>query len=92
MKKFFYRVSVEDTVFSVARAQKVPLTVLINQNSLTQEISAGDLLYIESEKEPYIVQPFDTFNSISKRLGVEEAKLRADNGVDYIFYGLSLKV
>lgn len=92
MKKFFYRVALGETVFSVSRTLKVPLTTLINQNSLTAEISAGDLLYIETDGEPYIVQPFDTLSRIAQKFSTTEKKLRQDNGVDYIFYGLSLKV
>ncbi len=81
-----------DTLFSVSRALKVPLTTLINQNSLTTEISVGDLLYVETDGEPYIVQPFDTFSVIANKFATTERKLRADNCVEFVFYGLSLKV
>ena len=92
MKKFFYRVTDGDTVLLVSRNLGVPLTTLIKQNSLTSEIRAGDLLYVETENQPYIVKPFETFSHIAKKLGVSEQKLRDDNQVEYLFYGLSLKV
>ena len=92
MKKFFYRVADGDTVLLVSRNLGVPLTTLIKQNSLTAEIRAGDLLYVETENQPYIVKPFETFSKSAQKLGVSEQKLRTDNQVDYLFYGLSLKV
>jgi spore germination protein YaaH len=93
MKKFFYRVVEGDTVFSVSRSFKISITTLINLNSLTAEISAGDILYIETDGSlVYSVQPFDSYYSVAKKFCVSESKLRADNNFDYIFYGLSLKI
>ena len=79
-------------VFSVSCTLKVPLTTLIKQNSLIAEISPGDLLYIETDGKPYIVQPFDTLSKIAQKFNTTEQKLRQDNGINYIFYGLSLKI
>lgn len=93
MKKFFYRVLVGDTVLSLSQKFNIPLFTLINLNSLTKEISSGDLLYIEIEDaKTYSVKPLEDFCSIAEKLGTTELKLRADNPVKYPFYGLILKL
>ncbi len=93
MKKFFYRVNENDTVFSVAQKFNLPPSRLISQNNLKCEISCGDLLFIEQDDcFLYKVKPFDTAKSIAKKFNTTEEKILRDNGVHYLFYGLKIKI
>lgn len=93
MKKFFYRAEKGDTVFSLSNRFSVPPTKLISLNRLCREICEGDLLYIESvEGCLYKVKPFDTAKSVSEKFCVSEEKILKDNGVEYLFYGLTITV
>lgn len=93
MKKFFYRVTEKDTVFSVAKKFNIAPTVLIKLNNLKSEIECGDLLYIEKDDcLLYTVKPFDTVKVLAKKFNTTEDKILSDNGVEYIFYGLIIKI
>lgn len=89
MKKFFYRVAEYDTALSLSKKFNLPVTSLIKLNNLTREISAGDILYIESsERTLYRVKPFETAESVGEKFNIPPQKLLVDNGVPYLFYGL----
>lgn len=91
MKKFFYRVKEGDTVLSVAKKFSVPFSIIIKENNLTSEISAGDMLYIEqNDCVLYAVKPFETAESVGEKFGVNAQKILLDNGVPYLFYGLNI--
>lgn len=91
MENFFYRVSKNDTVLSVALKFCLPPLVIIKENSLTSEICEGDILYIKRiSGTPYVVQPFDSAKSVAKKFGVSEEELLEKNGVPYLFYGLTV--
>ena len=93
MKKFFYRVVEGDSVLSVAKINGVTPNSIIVQNALKEEIDVGDLLYIEiDDSSLYAVKPQDTVDSVCKKFGVSKDKLLGDNGVDYLFYGLIIKI
>ena len=93
MKKFFYRVNEGDTLSGLALKFSIPMCWLIKSNNLTSEISAGDLLYVEtSDRTLYRVNPFDTAESIGKRFGVSPDKILSENGVPYLFYGLIIVI
>ncbi len=93
MKNFFYRVTETDTVFSVSKKFNLAPTALIKQNNLKSEIECGDLLYIEKDDSRlYNVSPFDTPKSIAEKFNTSEQKILKDNGVDYLFYGLVIKI
>ncbi len=91
MKKFFYRAEKGDTVFSLSNRFSIPATKLITLNRLVKEIEEGDLLYIESvDGCLYKVKPFDTAKSVSEKFCVSEQKILKENGVEYLFYGLTI--
>ena len=93
MKKFFYRVTEEDTVFSLSQKFSLSTLAIIKLNNLTCEISAGDLLYIEtSDSVLYRVKPFETAESVGKKFNVSPEKILFDNGVPYLFYGLIISL
>ena len=93
MKKFFYRVKDGETLLSLAERFSVPFSFIKKKNNLRVEISAGDLLYIECPNcKKYIVQPFDTAESVGEKFGVCPQKILSDNGVDYLFYGLVIYI
>ena len=90
MKKILFRVE-DQTLLSVARRFKVPPTAIIKDNNLKADISAGDLLVIESAAgKLYAVQPTDSVESISERFGISEREIKEKNGIDYVFYGLTI--
>ena len=93
MKKFFYRVNKNDSVISVANTFNLSPTKIIKDNKLCREIEQGDLLFLQKEEcMLYKVQPQDTLCSIAKKFNTTEYKILQDNGIDYIFYGLTIKV
>ena len=93
MKKFFYRVSEGDTVVSVAKKFSLPVSILIELNCLSSEISDGDLLYIETEDRTlYMVKPFETAESVGEKFGIPPEKILSDNKVSYLFYGLIIVI
>ncbi len=93
MKKFFYRVSTGDTLTSIADRFNVPVTLLIYENNLDSEVELGDMLYVQSEEcLLYTVQPTDTLQSVAQKFNVDEDKIRLNNHVDYLFYGLKIKI
>ncbi|MBE5753949.1 MAG: LysM peptidoglycan-binding domain-containing protein [Clostridiales bacterium] len=93
MEKFFYRVEHGDTILSVSNKFCTPAILIINLNNLKKEICAGDILYIEKENcKTYTVKPFETVEMLAQRFGVEKEELLQKNGVDYLFYGLTIKI
>lgn len=94
MKKIFYRAEEGDGVLSVAQKLDVPVTKLINDNRLTREIEAGDLLYVEKEEGfYYTVKPWDTMESVAAKFKVRERVIWEKNGeIPYLFYGLKIKI
>lgn len=93
MEKIFYRVSIGDTVLGVAERFNVPATKIIKDNNLDKDIEQGDMLYIEKdESRLYKVLPCDTISSISQKFGVTEEEILSANNIEYVFYGLKIKV
>ena len=93
MKKFFYRVIEGDTLTSIATKFTLPVTLLIKLNALTNDVSAGDLLYVETtDRTLYRVKPFDTAELLGQKFGVSPKKILEDNGVPYLFYGLIIVI
>ena len=91
MKNFFYRVSDGETILSIAQKIGVPAVLIIKTNRLQNEVCEGDLLYIEKvDGYLYKVQPFDTIKSVADKFGVPPNSIIEKNGVDYIFYGLTI--
>ena len=95
MTKFFYRANEGDTVFSLSKKFSIPPVKIIKINMLKKEIQSGDLLYLQTENvstKKYTVQPFDTLESVSKKLAVDKQKIISLNGVEYLFYGLIIEI
>ena len=91
MKNFFYRVCENDTVLTVAQKFHLPPGAIIKENGLTSEICEGDIIFIKNVcGNPYVVEPFDTAESVAKKFGVEKSELLEKNGVPYLFYGLTI--
>lgn len=93
MKKFFYRVEQNECVASVAYKFDVSVVKIIKDNNLCREIEEGDVLYVQKEDCAYYkVKPSDTLHSLANKFNTTEQKILQDNGIDYIFYGLTIKV
>ena len=91
MKNFFYRVSDGETILSISQKIGVPVHLIIKTNNLKQEVSEGDLLYIEKQDGTlYKVQPFDTAQLVAEKFGVDKTALLEKNGVNYLFYCLTI--
>ncbi len=64
---------------------------VIKDNCLKEEIKEGDILYLESEdRKTYMVKPMDDYESLSKKLCVDENYLKEINYLPYIFYGINI--
>jgi LysM repeat protein len=93
MKKFFYRVNSGDTVLGIAERFNIPVTKIIKTNNLSCEVLEGDMLYLECEDcHLYKVQPTDTLQSIAQKFCTTEQGILDENGIEYIFYGILIKV
>ncbi len=93
MEKIFYRVNLGDTVLGVAERFNVPVTKIIKDNNLDKEIEQGDMLLIQKDKcRLYKVLPFDTLSSIAQKFNLNEQEILLNNGIEYVFYGLTIKV
>lgn len=93
MKKFFYRVTENDTALSVAQKFNVSVCKLIKDNNLSGEIEAGDLLFIEqNDKTLYKVKPTDTLKTLAEKFNKTESDILEENGVPYIFCGLIISI
>lgn len=66
---------------------------IIEDNLLTEEVYAGQILYIESNDfNLYVVKPEDTLSSIAKRFNKTENEILKENNLPYLFCGLKIKV
>ena len=92
MEKFFYRVKKGDTVLSISNTFKVSTASIIEQNDLNKEVSAGDLLLITKDTCVHVVEPFECEADICTKYGVSKEWLFSQNKVEYLFYGLVLKI
>ena len=93
MEKFFYRVESGDTVFALSRRFNIPVTIIVKLNNLKCEIEQGDLLYLErGQYRIYKVRPFESAESVAQKFNTTPQKILSDNGVEYLFYGLTIMV
>ena len=93
MEKFFYRAQTGDSVLSLSHKFNIPTCSLIKDNNLKNEVDQGDLLFVNRKNiANYAVKPLDTAEYIAGKFGVSKEKLLKDNAVDYVFYGLILKI
>jgi len=93
MKKIFYRVQDGDSLSAISNRFNVPTFYVIKLNNLTAEVCSGDLLYLELlDRRTYTVDATDTLLSLSEKFNISPQKLLEDNGVPYIFYGLTIYV
>ena len=93
MEKFFYRVQAGDSVSTLSQRFCVPLTIIIKDNNLKKPIRQGQVLVINCTKgRLYKVKPHQTIEQVAKELNVDKQKIINDNGVDYLYYGLTILV
>ncbi len=92
MEKFFYRVQSEDNVLSICKKFSCSMGKLIFVNQLKSEVSAGDILLIEREKNIYMVKPTDTIENLSNRFGFSSEYILEKNNIPYIFCGLIISL
>ena len=92
MKKIFYRVQQNDTLNLIADKFNVAICSIIKDNNLTEEVCEGDILVINLDGERYVVQLSDTIMDISNKFNKSTNQILTENGIDYIFYGLTIKI
>lgn len=91
MKKFFYRVQKSDSISSVCEKFGISLHRVISLNNLKNDISEGDILYLEKEDGAlYTVGPQDTIGSLAKKFNVTEEFIREKLKMDYVYCGLKI--
>ncbi len=93
-KKIFYRVKQYDSVIDIARKFNVNVFDLIEDNRLTREVRAGDVLIINfTNCVLYKVGVSDNLDNLSQKFNIAIDTLRINNGgIPYVFYGLEIKV
>lgn len=91
MQNFFYRVGKGESIYSIAEKFDIPALLIINENNLKKEISAGDLIVLTKHSGiTYTVELNDTLSSIAKKFHISQNQIENDNGIDYVFYGLKI--
>lgn len=93
MKKFFYRVQEGDSLIGIANKFNISVFSLIVDNQLCEEVSNGDVLFIDSEHKTYAPLPMEDFNCVSKKIGVPTDELKRLNvNIPYLFYGVRINI
>ena len=93
MEKFFYRVQAGDSVATLSQRFCVPLTLMVKDNNLKKPIRQGQVLVINSVKgRLYKVKPHQTIEQVAKQFNTDKQKIINDNGIDYLYYGLTILV
>ena len=92
MKKIFYRVKKNDTLSSIAREFKQSIFSIIKENMLSSDVDEGDMLILDLEQTTYTVLPLDTFESVSKKIGVSVEKLKELNNIPYLICGTQIRI
>lgn len=88
MESFFYRVKDGEDIKSLSVKFQIPTTVIIAQNRLTQEVCAGDLLFLTKlEGVVYNVGVLDTLESVAKKFNVPPNEILQKNKTPYLIYG-----
>lgn len=86
--EFIYRVENGDCLGSIAEKLQTTKQIIISDNALKEEPSAGELLLIEKPSgKPYIVKPYDTIESLSSGDKKRELEISSNNKTDFIFVG-----
>ena len=80
-----YIVERGDTLTSVAKKFSTSKELIVKENFLTGEISAGDYLLVGRYEKVYTVGVEDTLSSVAKILGVLEEELLRINKTDKIY-------
>lgn len=91
MEKFFYRVLKGDSVVSVGAKFHVPPLRIVKSNNLTAELREGDVIFVEESRGVrYAVKPFESVEDVAEKFGVSAEDIKRANGVDYLYYGLTV--
>lgn len=86
--EFIYRVEKGDSLGSIAEKLETTVQIIVSDNMLKEEPSAGELLVIEKpEGKPYIVKPYDTIESLAFGDKKRELEILTNNKTDFIFVG-----
>ncbi len=86
--EFIYRVEKGDSLGSIAEKLKTTVQIIVSDNILKEEPSAGELLLIEKPAgNPYIVKPYDTIERLSFGDKKRELEILRNNKTDFIFVG-----
>lgn len=78
-----YRVQEGDSLDSLAVKYSTTKAILIYDNNLNKDIEKGDVLYIKTFKNIYIVGVLDTPETLSKKFKTTIEKLYELNKIDY---------
>lgn len=93
MQNFFYRVKSGDTVNALSRRFGIPPHIIIKENGLSEEVNAGDILYLTPCEKTYEVDLKDDLNSIAEKFNISVDELKSINGgLSMVYYGLIIRV
>lgn len=88
MKRIMVRVESGTTLEDLAEKYHTTVYSIRKINKLQGDIFVGMRLIIEqTQGDYYVVQPFDTIESVAKKFGVSVESIKDLNGVERIFIG-----
>ena len=86
--EFIWRAEKDEDLDSIAEKLGTTKQIIVSDNMLKETPSAGELLVIEKPKgKPYIVQPYDTIESLSGGDKKRELEILTNNKTDVIYVG-----
>lgn len=86
--EFFYTCVAGETIEDIAGRFRVPAEMLREANNLTDNIAAGDEIYIRRiDCDVYRVKAGDTAASVAEKFGTDEAELLSFNRCAGIYPG-----
>ena len=93
MKKFFYRVEKGDTIFLIAKKFCIPPTLLVFDNNLKAEVSAGDLLVIKvKDGKSYSVKALETIKEVADKFSKSEEDILEYNKTPFLYFGQDILI
>ena len=89
----FYRVQKGETLKELSARFNVPELVLINDNKLKKDISAGDMLIINAYNlRIYEIKHLEKIDDICKKFLMTKGEFIQINGIEYIYGGMKVFV
>lgn len=87
MGKYLHKVLEGETIYSVSKKYGVPAYFILRENNVKDIWEGLRIIIPEVSGIKYIVQPFDTLQSISNIFTIDVELVKKHNGIEKVFIG-----